>query len=85
LPQDLSQAIRQLQTHVVYVRGIHLNFIQQPAHAARLLGAEQVTLARPPAHNLAGGSDFEALGGAAVRLGFQFLVLLHDILLNRLN
>src|SRR5271156_4090086 len=82
LPQKLSQAVGQLQTHIVCVRGIDLNFIQQPAHAARLLGAEQVALARTPAHDLAGGSDLEALGGAAMRLGFQFLVLLHDILLN---
>jgi hypothetical protein len=57
-----------------------LNFIQKPAHAARLLGAQQMALARTPAHHFSGGRDLEALGGSAMRLGFQLFVLLHDFL-----
>jgi hypothetical protein len=76
----LWQAVRQSQTHVFHVGRIDLNFVEKPAHAARLLGAQQMALSRPPAHYFAGGRDFEALGGAAVRLGFHFLILLHDFL-----
>jgi|SRR5580704_5144284 hypothetical protein len=76
----LWQAVRQRQTHVLHVGRIDLNFVEKPAHAARLLGAQQMALSRPPAHYFAGGRDFEALGGAAVRLGFHFLILLHDFL-----
>src|ERR1700728_471918 len=41
-----------------------------------------MSLARMPAHNLAGGSDLEALGRAAMRLQLLFLVLLHNFLFN---
>jgi hypothetical protein len=57
---------------------IHLNLIEQLALTARLLGAQQVALAGMPAHDLPGGSDFKALGRAAMRLQLHFLILLHN-------
>jgi hypothetical protein len=80
LGKNFLQAVRQRETHVLHVRGTHLNFVQEPAHAARLLRSQQMPLARTPPHHFSGGSNLEALGGSPMRLGLQFLVLLHDFL-----
>src|ERR1700730_313080 len=56
--------------------------IRQFAHAARLLGAQQMALARMPAHNLSSSGDLEALGCATMCLQLLFLVLLHNFLFN---
>src|ERR1700678_335356 len=78
--KNFLQAVRQRETHVLHVRGTDLNLVQKPAHAARLLGAQQVALAGTPAHHFSSRRNLEALGGPAVRLCFQFLILLHDFL-----
>jgi hypothetical protein len=78
--QGFLQAVWQCQTYVLHVRWANLNLIQQPAHTPRLLGAEQVALARTPAHHFSGRRDLEALRSSAVRLRLHFLVLLHDFL-----
>jgi hypothetical protein len=76
----LLQAVRQRQAHVLHVRRADLNLVQKPAHAARLLSAQQMALARTPPHHFSGGRYLEALGGSPMRLRFHFLVLLHDFL-----
>src|SRR6202041_2357910 len=78
--QGFLQAVRQRQTYVLHVRWADLNLIQQPAHTPRLLGAEQMALARTPAHHFSGRRDLKTLGGSAVRLRLHFRVLLHDFL-----
>ena len=62
------KAVGKRETYIRRVRGIHFNLIQQFAHATRFLGTEQMALAGMPAHDLARGSDFKALGGTAMRL-----------------
>ena len=76
----LPVSVRQCEAHVVQVRLIHFHLVEQPPHAARLFRAEQMTLARMPAHDFAGLRGLEALGGAAMRLELHFLVLLHNVL-----
>src|SRR5580700_3801503 len=61
---------------------MHYYRICQFAHAAGLLSAQQVPLARMPAHDLPGGSDLEALSGAAMCFQFLLFILLHNFLFN---
>jgi hypothetical protein len=77
---SLLDAVRQSEADIRHVRGIHFDLVEQVAHAARFFGAEQMALSGAPAHDLPGGSDLKALGGAAMRLQLSFLVLLHDFL-----
>jgi hypothetical protein len=70
-------AVRKGQANVVNVRRVHFHFTGQLALAARPLGAQQVALAGMPAHDFSSRGHLETLGGAAMRLKLQFLVLLH--------
>ena len=68
----LILAVRQHAPHMLDVGRMHQRQLLQMAHALGLLGAHQVALARMPAEHLAAGGDLESLGGAAMRLQFQF-------------
>jgi hypothetical protein len=76
----LLDSVRKREPHVVYVRGIHLNLVQQLALPPRLFRAQQVALARMPPQHFSGRRNLEALGRASVRLQFHFLILLHNFL-----
>lgn len=52
------------------IAGRHFDLLAETAHALGLFRSQQMTLAGMMAHDFAGGSDLEALGGAAMR--FQF-------------
>ena len=77
-------AVRQREPHIPHVRFADGDGLAQLAHSARLLRAEQVAHAGMPAHEFAGRGLLEALGCAAVRLQFHFLVLLHNSLFKSL-
>ena len=67
------EAVRQRQPHVLHVGRIHDGLYSELAHAARLLGAQQVALARTPAHKFPGGVILKRL--AAPRCVFNFIFL----------
>jgi hypothetical protein len=73
--QFATLAVRQ---HPVNVPGVgvmdQLQFLQA-AHAIGPLGAEQVPLSGMHAQDFSGRRNFEALGGAAMRLEFKLLYL----------
>ena len=64
--------VRQHPLDVFHVRRMHQRHFLQMAHALWQLGAHQVPLARVRTQNFARRSDLEPLGGAAMRLQFQF-------------
>ena len=49
------------------VAGSDFDLLAEAAHALGLLGAQQMAFAGMMAHDFAGGSELEALGGAAMR------------------
>src|SRR5579862_2881610 len=73
-------AVRKREPHVRHVGFIYDGGLTELAHAARLLGAQQVAHAGMPADKFPRRGFLEALGSAAVRLQFHFLVLLHNFL-----
>jgi hypothetical protein len=73
-------AVWQREAHVRHVGFIYDGSFPELAHAARLLCAQQMAHAGMPANKFPRRRLLKALGSAAVRLQFHFLVLLHNFL-----
>jgi hypothetical protein len=65
---ELLQAVGKHLHGLGYVRLVDLGQLLQLAHTPRRLGSQQVALAGMHTEQFAGASDFETLGGAAMRL-----------------
>jgi hypothetical protein len=70
--QRIFLGVRKQQLHVLGVGLVDERQLLQLTHAARLLGTEQVTLARMHSQNFPGGRDLKTLLRAAVSLQFHF-------------